>query len=88
MDTLANRLAALSPEQRRLLERRLDQQGGAAPPPAPLRADPAAPATLPLAFAQQIMWTLAQRWPAAAVCNDPVTFHFQGPFAFAALERS
>src|SRR4051794_6055396 len=89
MDSLAKRMAGLSPEQRQLLVRRLAQQGGAAPPPAPpLRRDGAAPATFPLSMAQQVMWALAALWPGASVCNDPITFRFRGPFSEDAFARS
>ena len=87
MGTFSERLAGLSPAQRRLLAQRLEQQGGGSTPP-PLAPAALLPATLPLTVAQQIMWSLSQLWPGQAVCNDPLAFHFHGAFDTAALERT
>jgi amino acid adenylation domain-containing protein len=86
MNDLAARLAALSPEKRRLLERRLQTQGKNLP------SDRITPrhesSRLPLSFAQQRLWFLEQLEPDRSFYNLPFTSRFSGHLAPSVIERA
>jgi len=86
MSALNTRLASLTPEQRALLERRLQSQK------APLleRIEARADSThLPsLSFAQQRLWFLDQLEPGLAFYNLPLVFSLSGPISVRRLEQS
>ncbi|MFL5539051.1 MAG: condensation domain-containing protein, partial [Longimicrobiaceae bacterium] len=88
MTELADRLAKLTPAQRRLLELRRAQQSGAAPaaPPAAIPARGDGPA--PLSFSQQRLWFLDRMEPGNAFYNLPSAVRLRGALDEAALERS
>jgi len=87
MSDLAARIAALSPAKQALLRRLLEQQQGARPSAAAIpRRDATAP--LPLAFAQQRLWFLAQLEPANPLYNIPAAFRVQGVLDVAALQTA
>ncbi|HET7231440.1 MAG TPA: amino acid adenylation domain-containing protein, partial [Longimicrobium sp.] len=88
MTELADRLAKLTPAQRRLLELRRAEQSGAAPaaPPAAIPARGVGPA--PLSFAQERLWFLDRMEPGNAFYNLPNAVRLRGALDEAALERS
>ncbi|WP_420126423.1 amino acid adenylation domain-containing protein [Longimicrobium sp.] len=84
MTELADRLAKLTPAQRKLLELRRAQQSGAAPAAIPARG--AGPA--PLSFAQERLWFLDRMEPGNAFYNLPNAVRMGGALDHAALERA
>src|SRR5215472_14013419 len=96
-DWFSDRIAALSPERRELLLRRLktrEQQGiwpqapgrGQAPP---LRVyERTHDMNVPLSFAQQRLWFLHQWDPGSTSYNTLFAFHLSGPLQVSALEHS
>src|SRR5215211_9247203 len=80
------RIAALSPQQRALLELRLKNQAAETSKLQiiPRRDDN----TAPLSFAQQRMWMLYQFDPDSYVYNIGSNMRLQGPLDVAVLERS
>ncbi len=87
MNTLLNQVASLSPMQRAMLERRLEQK----------RAGAAKARILPqgregnsfvLSFAQQRLWFLHRLAPESNAYNIPNALHASGPLNVEALERS
>ena len=98
MADLAARIAALSPQQRALLSRRIKLEGGApgagqraalnwAPIPR-LPRPLSGPATFPLSFAQQRLWFMYQLDPQSSLFNVPGALRLRGPVNVPALERS
>jgi amino acid adenylation domain-containing protein len=89
MTSLEQRLAGLSADQRRLVERWLREQAVAAHPPAAARI-PRRPAAdvCPLAFAQQPLWFVQQWDPDSAAFNFPIAVRLRGPCDMALLEHS
>lgn len=86
MNDLATRLAALSPEKRKLLERRLQTQGKNLPSE---RITPRHESSrLPLSFAQQRLWFLEQLEPDRSFYNLPFTSRFSGQLAPSVIERA
>ncbi|MCH7625550.1 MAG: amino acid adenylation domain-containing protein, partial [Chloroflexi bacterium] len=87
MDDLSRRIAGLSPEKRALLERELMKRGtdDVAIGVIPRRADTG---NIPLSFAQQRLWFLAQLEPDSPAYNMPKAMHMRGPLNVAALQRS
>ena len=97
MTDIAQRLAALSPEQREMLAQRLKQKGAIAPAqttsngktngtqPIPTAARDG---TLPLSFAQQRLWFLHQIEPDSPFYNVLAAFRMAGALDIAALQRS
>jgi hypothetical protein len=84
---LSARLAALSPEQRELLTRRL---GRKAPAAAPVLAIPrrAGPGPWPLTHEQERMWFVQALFPDGAALNVTNTPRFGGPLDLAVLRRT
>jgi len=86
---LAARLARLSPEQRAQLLDRLRQAPAAGPPPLPpLIPRPADAGALPLSFAQQRLWFLAQLDPEDTSYHICRTLELRGSLQVAALEAA
>ncbi|TMQ11358.1 MAG: amino acid adenylation domain-containing protein [Deltaproteobacteria bacterium] len=86
---LAARLARLSPEQRaQLLERLRQVPAVGTPPMPPLTPRPADAGALPLSFAQQRLWFLAQLDPEDTSYNICRTLELRGPLQVAALEAA
>ena len=87
MSDIQKRLAALPPEKRELLLRKL---GKAAP--APMRDTisrrPRDGASFPLSFTQQRLWFLDQLEPGSAVYNIPTALRVEGALNVQVLERS
>ncbi|MHB9026168.1 MAG: amino acid adenylation domain-containing protein [Armatimonadota bacterium] len=79
---LTERLAALSPEKRALLERKLAQRAGQGIP----RRAPGEPGVL--SFAQQRLWYLDQLDPGKVVYNTLRVLRLSGRLDVAALERA
>lgn len=88
MDTLKQRIAALSPAKRRLLELRLQESGAqavlATAPITPVSRD----RELPLSFAQQRLWFLDQLQPNSAFYNVPRLLRIRGHLNVEALRDS
>ena len=82
------RMAALSPERRRLLER-LQLQGApaAALPEAPI-VRRAGTVAAPLSFAQERLWLVDQMEPGTPVYNVPAVLRLAGPLDVAVLTRA
>jgi amino acid adenylation domain-containing protein len=86
---LAARLARLSPEQRAQLLQRLRQAPAAGSPPLPpLIPRPADAGALPLSFAQQRLWFLAQLDPEDTSYHICRTLELRGPLQVAVLEAA
>ncbi|MEO6463530.1 MAG: condensation domain-containing protein, partial [Candidatus Eisenbacteria bacterium] len=88
MSGLAERIAALTPAQRRLLEQRMQREGLAAgmrPGGVPHQPDAEHYA---LSFGQQRLWFLHQLAPASPAYNIPFAGRLEGPLDPALLERS
>ncbi|HEU4883761.1 MAG TPA: condensation domain-containing protein, partial [Longimicrobium sp.] len=88
MTELADRLAKLTPAQRRLLELRRAQQSGADPAvsPAPIPVRGEGPA--PLSFSQRRLWFLDRMEPGNATYNLPNAVRLRGALDVPALERA
>jgi amino acid adenylation domain-containing protein len=85
MTRIEDRIAALSPEKRALLERLLPR-AGAAPLDRIPRREPGHGA-IPLSFAQQRLWFLEQLEPGRGLYNLPLVTRLAGRIAPALLER-
>jgi amino acid adenylation domain-containing protein/non-ribosomal peptide synthase protein (TIGR01720 family) len=88
MNTLPQRLASLSPEQRRLLELRLKQKGLTAPQAQSVIQPRPNQDSLPLSFAQERLWVLHQLQPDVPFYNEVHCFQLRGSLNTAALEQS
>ncbi|HET7460396.1 MAG TPA: amino acid adenylation domain-containing protein, partial [Longimicrobium sp.] len=88
MTELADRLAKLTPAQRRLLELRRAQQSGAAPAAAPAAIPARGEGQAPLSSAQRRLWFLDRLEPGNALYNLPGAMRLRGALDEAALERS
>src|SRR5215472_12930108 len=103
MISISQRIAALSPEKRELLLRRLkttewQEQNGSRPEQGqarergqapPLRAyDRTHDTHVPLSFAQQRLWFLSKWDPGSTCYNTPFAFRLCGPLQVWALEHS
>jgi amino acid adenylation domain-containing protein len=87
MSSLSDRVAALPPEKRALLEHRLQaRRPGAAPQRIPRRGRDEGP--LPLSFAQQRLWFLEQLEPGHSFYNLPFVTRLAGPLRVSKLEES
>jgi amino acid adenylation domain-containing protein len=89
MTDVANRLAGLSEEKRKLLEMRLRlaRQGAAAAGPE-LRPRERPDGTAPPSFAQQRLWLLDRMDPGAATWNIAFPVRLRGELSVPALERA
>ncbi|HEU4454452.1 MAG TPA: amino acid adenylation domain-containing protein, partial [Longimicrobium sp.] len=79
------RLAALSPEWRRLVELRLKMARSRSAGPVPR---PRPDGTAPLSFAQQRLWLVERMQPGGSAYNVPHPLHLRGPLHTAALGRA
>jgi len=88
MTDVANRLAGLSEEKRKLLEMRLRlaRQGAAAAPGLRPRERP--DGTAPLSFAQQRLWLLDRMEPGSSAWNIAFPVRLRGALSVPALERA
>ncbi|MCH9647872.1 MAG: amino acid adenylation domain-containing protein [Deltaproteobacteria bacterium] len=87
MSGLEDRIAALPPQARRLLELRLGKAG--LQMQSPRSIPPAAPAEhYPLSFGQQRLWFLNELLPGIAAYNIPFAGHLEGRLQTALLEAS
>jgi amino acid adenylation domain-containing protein len=84
MERLAQRIANLSPQKRKLLERLLAKEGVDANQ-AVILPRPAGTAVVPMSFAQQRLWVLHQFDPDSPVYNTAFTLCFRGRVDAAAL---
>ncbi len=75
MTDLAKTLAGLSPEKRKLLEKKLKEKGGK------LNA-------FPLSYGQQRLWFLEQMESGTAAYNIPAAVHLKGSLNIEALQKS
>ena len=84
---LTERIAALSPEKRRILEKTLRKPAPSAAPPAhiPRRA---ATGPVPLSYAQQRLWFLDQFVPGSSFYNVTNAIRLEFPIDVKAVERS
>jgi amino acid adenylation domain-containing protein len=88
MTELADRLAKLTPAQRKLLELRRAQQSGAAPAAAPDAIPPRGAEPAPLSFSQRRLWFLDRMEPGNAFYNLPNAVRLRGALDVPALERA
>ncbi|MEE4359075.1 MAG: amino acid adenylation domain-containing protein [Desulfococcaceae bacterium] len=84
MTELDKRIAALSPEKRRLLELRLAEAGISGKKTIPNRSL----SQYPLSFIQRRLWFIQQMDPGAAVFNMPRLYRIQGNLHIPALEQA
>lgn len=85
MTDLTKRLARLSPEQRKLLERLLAEEKPS-PPDAQITARNRDTELLPLSFEQQRLWFVDQLIPGNPVYNSPVAVRLKGQLNVNALQ--
>jgi amino acid adenylation domain-containing protein len=86
---LDKRLAALSPEQRKILLRRLNRDTAAADSGVEtIQPKGRETNVFPLSFSQQRLWILDQLEPGNAAYNIPIAIRMQGNLQIAALEKS
>lgn len=88
MNEIFQKLAALSPERRQLLEKKLQAQGIVVPTSTaiPRRSD--GDAALPLSFAQQRLWFMQQLEPETVAYNMNLALRLDGPIDHPALARA
>ena len=90
--SLAERMAALSPEQRALLEQMRGQLKAAArpqgPPPIPRVSGPAGAGDWPLSFDQERLWFLALLDPLSTAYNMLTATRLRGDVQVATLEQA
>ena len=87
MSELSERIAGLSPEKRKLLERLLKKEGVASSR-LPITPQPRRSNSFPLSFAQQRLWFLDQLEPGNPFYNIFDAFTFMGAFEMAAMEQA
>ncbi|GIV97579.1 MAG: hypothetical protein KatS3mg057_2236 [Herpetosiphonaceae bacterium] len=83
MSELSDRIAALSPKKRALLEKIRQEKASARHTIKPQER----PAAIPLSFAQQRLWFLDQLIPGSPAYNIPLAMRFKGPLDCRALEQ-
>jgi hypothetical protein len=89
--SVADRISALGPEQRALLELLRRKKAKAAgqrvhlPPPVPRRSGPTGEGDWPLAFDQEWLWSLHQASPGATAYNVDVPSRLRGPLHLPAI---
>jgi amino acid adenylation domain-containing protein len=88
MTELADRLAKLTPAQRRLLELRRAQQSAAAAEAAPAAIPARGEGPAPLSFSQRRLWFLDRMEPGNALYNLPNAVRLRGALDLPALERA
>ncbi|HEU4559961.1 MAG TPA: amino acid adenylation domain-containing protein, partial [Longimicrobium sp.] len=88
MTELADRLAKLTPAQRKLLELRRAQQAGTAPAAAPAAIPVRGEEPAPLSFSQRRLWFLDRMAPENAFYNLPSVLRLRGELDVPALERA
>jgi amino acid adenylation domain-containing protein len=86
MTELNERVAALSPEKRALLERRLQAKRSGGPPDRIPRREPG-DYPLPLSFAQRRLWFLEQLEPGQFFYNLPLPLRLMAPVSVPLLEK-
>jgi amino acid adenylation domain-containing protein len=84
MSSLAQRIAALSPEQRESLRRKLEEKTGGASKIQPRGFSGACP----LSHSQQLMWLLNQLVAEPSVYHVPIFLRLRGDLNIAALEHA
>ncbi|MFW6357750.1 MAG: condensation domain-containing protein [Chroococcales cyanobacterium] len=87
MSDLAKRIAALSPQQRALLELRLKQKGLKAPSLNTISPRKTSD-SLPLSVAQERLWLLHQLQPDIPLYNESSLFRLHGKLNITVLEKS
>src|SRR6185503_10837467 len=87
MNALNARIAALSPEKRGLLERRIQAKKSNTEPDRIPKREPGAEA-LPLSFAQQRLWFMEQIEPGHFFYNLMLATRLAGPLRPSKLEES
>lgn len=87
MNHLSQRLAALSPEQRALLEKRLQQRGLQSPISVAITRH-SSNAVVPLSFDQQRLYFFEQLVPGSALYNMPLAIRLAGTLNLRVLEQS
>ncbi|MEP0859276.1 condensation domain-containing protein, partial [Trichocoleus sp. DQ-U1] len=87
MNNISQRIAALSPEQRALLELRLKQKG-LTPVKNQAIAQRKDSKSLPLSFHQRRLWVLHQLEPDSPIYNVPIAIRLTGFLNVKALEKS
>ncbi|MCB1056996.1 MAG: condensation protein, partial [Acidobacteria bacterium] len=91
MSDTAKRIEQLSPKQRELLRRRLEQKNAGTAAPAPVASIPRLErdrTSYPLSFSQLRQWILEELEPGTAAYNLPAPMRLAGDLDTAALERS
>ena len=86
MTDLAERIAELSPEKRKLLMHRLEQQKEGKLQPIPRQGRETN--TFLMSFSQQRLWILEQLEPGSAAYSIPVAIRLKGSLNLSALEQS
>ncbi|MBV9787113.1 MAG: amino acid adenylation domain-containing protein [Chloroflexi bacterium] len=87
METIANRIASLSPEKRALLARQLQKPKSTSDRP-PLVAQPRTSRILPLSFAQERQWFLNQWDSESALYTIAYAVRYLGPLDVGVLQRA
>ena len=83
---LNNRIAALPPDKRAALMKRLQESGGASGSHRIPRRDPLLPP--PLSFAQERLWFLAALEPESPAYNSAKAYNLNGPLNVEALQKT
>ncbi|MEL7244852.1 MAG: amino acid adenylation domain-containing protein, partial [Cyanobacteria bacterium J06573_2] len=87
MDNIYEQLAKLSPEQRKLFKRRLQERGIVIPENNQISPRESGD-ELPLSFAQQRLWFIQQLEPESSTYNVPSALKLKGKLNISVLEKS